>query len=839
MRTNQKERNQFYIGKNGNYNDRKERGHGHKGKYSRILTTGLSFMITASLLGGCTAPATDTGQAEEVNDAIEMDESGGQPDGTAMGRYLEEITDLTGSLDGYREKLFTLENGDLVITQRMNSMWTSKDNGATWEAKPLDWLDEIQQQGGYIEDCVIGKDGTVGIILMSVEPEGESGEEAVEEELEDEEDLGDESFKQGTEDDWWPYAQTQALIVKPDGTRITVTLPDSEDNLKHIWMKDDGRIFAGSDESNDIYEIKEDGSAEVFLTVENPPQLVQFQKNLMIIDGWDYESLLIYDLDAKEYVEDEVLSAFVKENYGDRDFNGGSFYDLFFFPGEEDILYLAGGKGVHRHVIGGSAMEQVVDASLSTFGNPSYHLLGMVALDNSEFLAIFTDARLVRFTYDPTVPTVPSERIKAYSLTDNTMLRQAIAIYQTDHPEIYVEYELGMEEDGSATRDDALKKLNTEIMAGEGPDLLILDDMPADSYIEKGLLLDLTPLVDGRSGDEKLYDNIVDAFRRDGKIYAVPCEVNLPTIMGKEKYVSKMKDLAGIADGMEELRADHPEKDLLMLCSPKAVMKNFITVCAPAWIKEDGGVDTEAVKEFLEQTKRIYDAQMDGLSEEAVRQYEELDEDNVQYFGEKLEDQPYYYYTMDEFNYLMGNRQILSGILSYTYAYAELTSVQRVKGYQDDILLPMNGQCGNVFGVQTLAGINASSQNTEHAQELLNVLLGTKDITSLGFPVNQAAFEEGLYPDDYDDYAASGDSYSTLGYLTEDGKMFTWEIYWFDEKMADELRNRMRTVDTPYVRNAALEEAVFEAGVDYMKGDGSLEEAVADVEKGLAIYLAE
>lgn len=851
MWTNQYKLRQFHIGKIEKDSGRKVNRHSHKRQYKSILAAGLSLVMTAALLGGCASSTTEDGEADAVHGKTGIEESGSRPDGTAMGRYLEEITDLTGSLGGYREKLFTLENGDLVITQQMDSMWTSKDNGATWEQTPFDWLEEMQQ-GGYVEDCVIGKDGTVGIVLMPTEPEEASAEETEEEsrseengeettggEPENGEDTEDENFKQGTEEDWWPSKQTQAFIVKPDGTRIPVMLSNREDNPRHIWIKDDGRIFAGSNESNDIYEIKEDGAGEVFLTVENTPQLIQFQGNRMIIDGWGYENLLIYDLDTKEYVEDEALDAFVKENYGDRDFNGGSWYDLFFFPGEDNVLYLAGDQGVHRHVIGGSAMEQIVDASLSTFGNPSYHLLGMAALNNSEFMALFTDARLVHFTYDPTVPTVPSERIKAYSLTDNTMLRQAIAIYQTNHPEVYVEYELGMEKGGSVTRDDALKTLNTEIMAGEGPDLLILDDMPVDSYIEKGLLKDLAPFVDGKSGDEKLYDNIVDAFRRDGKIYAIPCEVNLPTIMGKEKYVSKMKDLAGIADGMEELRGDNPQKDLIMLCSPKAVMKNFVAVCAPAWIKGDGGADREAVGEFLEQMKRIYDAQMAGLPEESVRQYEERDEDNVKYIGEKLEDQEYYYYTMDEFNYLMGNRQVLTGILSYAYAYAELTSVQRVKGYQDDIILPMNGQCSNVFGVQTLAGINASSRNTEHAEGLLNVLLGTKDITNLGFPVNQAAFEEGLYPDDYNDYAASGDSYSTFGYLAEDGQMFTWEIYWFDEKMADVLRNRMQTVNTPYVKNTMLEEAVFEAGAAYMKGGRSLEEAVADVEKSLAIYLSE
>lgn len=217
------------------------------------------------------------------------------------------------------------------------------------------------------------------------------------------------------------------------------------------------------------------------------------------------------------------------------------------------MIYLAGAKGVHRHVIGGGAMEQVIDANLSTLANPGYHLLGMITLENNEFMAIYSDSRLIRYVYDPTVPTVPNETVKLYSLTGIDTLRQAVSIYQTEHPEVYVEYEIGMEDNSSVTREDALKKLNTEIMAGNGPDVLILDGLPVDSYIEKGLLKDISPLIDGLSEEGKLFDNIVEAFRKDGKMYTVPCEIQLPTLLCKGKYMSDIQNLEDIADMVEAL----------------------------------------------------------------------------------------------------------------------------------------------------------------------------------------------------------------------------------------------------------------------------------------------
>lgn len=810
--------------------------------------------MTASLLGGCGNGGQQAGgNGADGTGKVTADgsgQTGEQSDSAAMGRYLEEVMDLSGIINGYREQLFVLQDGKIAIMQMQNYVQISKDHGATWEKEECDWLYGLFDRGIFIEDYAVGPDGTIGVVYLDKQTEEKTPDEDAESDTDDEgaadseeeqradeaEDSVDDNFIQGTEEDFYAgYSNMKALIVRPDGTQIPVTLPKEEEAVpEHIWIADDGKIFVGTS-NPDLYEITEDGSGKVFLTLENNPQLIQFVGSRMIIDGYGYDNLLIYDMETKEYIEDAVLNDFVKENYGDRTFNGGSWYDLFFFAGEENVLLLAGQKGVQRHVIGGSAMEQIIDPNLTTFGNPSYGLLGMTALGNNEFMALFTNARVVRYTYDPTVPTVPNERIKAYSLVDNTMLKKAIAIYQTEHPEVYVEYEIGMEEGGSVTREDALKKLNTEIMAGEGPDLLILDNIPADSYIEKGLLKDLGSFVDSLSGDEKLFDNIVDAFRQDSGLYMIPCEANLPFIMGKEKYIARMTDLAGTADGMEELRKDNPGEDLLMLCSPKAVMRNFVIVSAPAWMTPDGEINREAVEEFLMQTKRIYDAQMDGLPEEAVRRYEQYNEENVQYGMERIEDQKYYDFGMDEFNYLQGKRQILAGIIGYCYAYAELTSIQKVKGFEDNVIAPMGGSCGGVFGVQTLAGISVSSNNMTHAEGLLRVLLGSENITSLGFPVNQAAFEKELHPDD----ATPNESYSTFAYLDEDGNSFIWQIYWFGEEQADELRNRMKTVSTPYVENEVLEDAVFSAGVRYINGEIGLEEAITDVEKKMAIYLAE
>ena len=784
------------------------------GKRNRILAVVLSFSILVALLGGC-GNGTASGNDNTENASLNMNESGQgnmqSSEGTAMGRYVEELIDLSDRI-GYASQIFLMDNGELLISDYMNAFLVSTDNGATWEAETEErsWKTPLTERDS-IMNMAIGADNTVAVIY-------------------------DAQSASPSEEDYNPFnMETELMIVKPDGTQILadISLTEDDECFRMVWISDTGRIFASTYGPN-LYEIKEDGSGEVFLTLELTPMLIQFQNDLMIIDGWDYDELLIYDMEKREYIEDEVLGDFVKENYKDRSSNGGSFYDLYFFMGEENILYLAGEKGLYRHVIGGSAIEQVIDGNLSVFNNPSYTLRGMLALDNSEFVALFSGGITARFTYDPDIPTVPNEKLKVYSLKENRTVRQAVTLYQMAYPEIYVEYEIGMEEGSSVTGEDALKSLNTKMMADDGPDVLILDNMPIDSYVEKGLLLDIGPLLDGLSGDDALFGNLVEAFRTDNKIYMMPAEIQLPVFYGKESYASLMTDLSGIADAMQELREENPGKNLFGACSETAIMRLFSMISVPFWKGENGELDREALEDYLIQVKRIYDAQMDGLSEEAIEQYNDLRDAMLEIYGYNIDDNSEA--SREDLNYmdyLMGLRRAMCSAMSGEYEYAALYSIQRMAGYEDNEAVLMGD---GVFYPQTLAGINAVSGNVEQAEVFLRLLLGEENQSSLfnGYAINQKAFDKIRREDIGED-----EEYSSLAILDEEGRIFTLTVYWPDEAHVGELRNWMETVTIPYIEDTVLEEAVYEAGSAYLQGAQSLEDTLDAIEKKVSLYMAE
>lgn len=802
----------------------------HKNKKKKIWAMLLALGLTVSMLSGCggggrSADGSGTGSVTESTEGggqageasgNESPEPAASPEGqgenTAMGRYVETVTDLS-EFCNMIAGVTRFSDGSLQVTDLSGTKMTLADGASEWEPDKISWFKDLNSR--YVISISYGEDGTAGIIYKPEKAESDSAD----------------SF----------YADATGLVVKPDGTQIPVDSAGlgAEWEPSDIWITDTGRAFIGMI-SGVIYEVGEDGSVSEFLTVDRRPEQVQFQGNLMIMDAERYDGLLLYDMEKEEYVEDEVLHDFVQENYKDRSYSSADCFEVMFFPGEEGELYIAGEKGLHRHVIGGSVMEQVIDGALSCFGNPSYthSMVEMTALPDNEFLAVFYGGKAVRFAYNPDIPTVPNEKLKVYSLKENDTIRQGVSIYQNSNPEVYVEYETGMGDGDSVTREDALKKLNTRIMAGEGPDVIVLDDMPVDSYIEKNLLLDLNECLGSLLPEDALFENIVDAFKVDGKVYTVPCEIQLPVMAGKEKYISMAKDLEGIADMMEQLRKDNPEKALLRICSEKGIMRFFAMTSVPAWKTASGELDTEAVKEFLKQTKRIYDAQMEGLPAKYVEDYMNSNVNYSSYYGGSREDSDYFR-TTNEMDYLAGESQIVFGYTFYHSGICEVFSIKKVEGFEDDAVSLMSGMSEKVFIPKTLVGINAGSSNPEGAKEMVRTLLGNESQSNLyyGFSVNKAAFPK-MY-DINEEWISEDGVFGSIGTSSPDGTSFGMEIYILSEEQKKQVQEWMETVSTPYFTESVLESAVYEIGTQYFRGAVSLDEAVKEIEKSVTIYMSE
>lgn len=788
-------------------------------KFKRIVVSILPVVIMTLTLAGCISIGENTAGTDNSDTANAGVESAGGGAGaqeqdetgasmltgglTVMGRYVEQEIDLSEQLWNPRS-MCMLEDGSIAIIDAGGGIFVSRDKGSTWVSEAADWYDAMCKEHLYIGEAAMTPDGTAAVVYDAVPDD----------------------------DSYDPLAK----LILPDGTEVPVEIDFTEDDkyIRQVITGDDGRIFAQTFES--IYEIYPDGSGEKILTPEDS-SWIWAHGNLLFIDsdGRGLTLPVIYDMDAKEYVEDEVLIDFVNETYPDRIYNGTNDSTMQLLPGDGETVYIVGSKGIQRHALGGNMVEQIVDGNLSLLSNPDYTLISALQLEDDVFLALCANNRVIRFTYDPNIPTVPENMLTIYSLREDDNIRQAVSYYQTLHPDWFVSYRIGMSDSDSVTREDAIKKLNTEIMAGTGPDLIVLDDLPIKSYVSKGLLLDLTDYLAEYSAKEPLFDNVIDAVKIDGKAYAVPAVVSIPVIAAPETYTMNMTDMSGIADAIEQMREDYPTDNLTGMVNTGEVLKRFASTSEPAWIKEDGTLDTDSVRVYLEQCKRIYAAQMNGMNEKSMTKLVERYEYLASYEGIDLA-------RMDwgagfgMTDYISGGQHMLSGFIDSTWYFGEMLSLEKAPGYEDTRVIPMQGQCSQVFKPGTMLGISAASVKTDAATMFMDMFLSA-DVQSsyYGYPLNQSAFDiqftkEGLGPDN---------SMGAIAAAGEDGIEVSLEVYWASDEQIAEFRERLATVNTAYIPDSVLEEAVFTNGAFYLSGERSMEDTLSAIEKAVALYLAE
>ena len=784
----------------------------------------ISLLLAASMvfaMAGCTGgtgtdeTGGDVGSGTTGADVGNAGENGQTGDGTgengaaAMGRYVEEQIDLseqTGQATGVAS-LCKCEDGRLVIMDREVGMLVSEDEGATWNVETPDWMADYQDH--WLSNMCMMPDGTVA--LLYYESEDTNAEDA--------------TFK--------------LVIILPDGTQVPIETELSENELyfRQVVMGDDHRIFASTQSS--IYEVGRDGSTKKLLTLDFSPEWMWMKGSLLFMDNtWQRDDApVIYDLEAEAYVTDDVLADFVSENYKDRFYNGQDYSDMYLLPGNDGTVYVAGKKGIYRHVLGGNMMEQILDGNLSLLSNPDYYFVDMLQLENDVFLGLFTGGELIKFTYDPDVPTVPENLITVYSLREDDSIRQAVSLYQMEHPDVFVSYQIGIGDRNAVTREDAIKKLNTEIMAGTGPDLLVMDELPLDSYVDKGMLLDLTDYLAQYSSKEPLFDNIIEALKRDGKAYVAPATIALPYMASSADGMENVTDLQSLAEVVEQLREENPEQDLMGICGERGLMKRFAATSEPRWIAADGSVDRDVLGEYLEQCKRIYDAQMDGVSEETIESYTGQMERLSEYEGRDA-DETDWSINMELFQYIGKETKMMTGWIPSQYEYTEMLSVDQNKGFENTKIVPMQGQCSQVFKPATMLAVSAASAQPEAAMDFMDAFLSSEVQGGYnGLPLNQSAFDIQFTPN----AEIMGENGEYMGWCSSDadGNMVEFQGYWAsDEKIAD-FKKKLATVNTAYVPDIMLENAVFTQGVGYMRGERSIDETLNEIENAVAIYMAE
>lgn len=789
-----------------------------------LLSVKLFILVVAVMLGASVTGCGTKGllENEDGTQSDAMNEAPGQG-GNGVGRYIgttvyegSEFYDLT--------QMQTLEDGQIVLLNCYSmEKLVSEDRGSTWHVETDDALSAALAEHDPA-DTAIAKDGTIAWIGRDERADSPGG-------IHSEYDYNLYIYETTSTDD-------VAGTDDEDGAvrRIPVELSGENSFLRRLAFDEDGTLYAYAYENGggSIYRIDvHDGSAQRLVQVENSNEgtMACRENILMYVTG---RQVFLYDLEKKCFLEDETLENFLEENFQGRMLWVGGNYHAYPFLGAGRMIYIVGEKGLYRHAIGGSAVEQVIDGAFSPLGNPSDHIVAMTANDQNEFLAMFDNGKMMQFVYDAALPSVPTDRLTVYSLNEDELVKQTIAACQAQAPNLYIQYQIGMDEDG-VTREDALKKLNTQLLSGSGPDIIIMDGMNIDTYAEKGVLADLSDIVNEIDQQDGLYGNLIDSLAVDGRMYAVPAKFYIPVLYGEESYVGSVEDYVSMADMVERARNEYPDTDLLSACSATGILKRSVPVCAPVWKDGDGQLNREKIREFLEQSKQIYDAQMRGTPQADIENYRQ---NRILEDGTDFEDREYFMMVQSS-KYLMREAPFAYGEIMDAWEYEEALSMPRMEGLENTVMKPLNGQAGNVYHPASIIGMNAAAENPHMAKQFVSVMLGAdvQKVVPSGLPVNKKALPEQFA---YEESALGENGEKGMaGFTMANGENFFYSIYPVNQEGIARLEQWIAQLDTPYLSDTVLESAVCTEGAAYLEGRQELDAAVAAIAERVEIYLAE
>lgn len=770
-----------------------------------------------------------------------MGDMAGDGDKT-MGRYVEEEIGRPEEMER-NGGIVRLADGTLQIFDFNQGPFVSQDEGKTWTKKYDDWSGMVGE--GYFMNAAAAKDGSLFLVYSTYDAvSSEEGEEASQEEVSD----AERSEQPDTEPTETEDTEVQVeesdmftidchyMFVSPEGETREIMLPFDMDNYELItncWYTPDGRLLAS--QGGAIYEInQEDGSLTVLFETDGDADTACFSDTQMV--AFTNTKAYRFDLVKGELLEqDEELDKFISglTNNGEKGvyWTSGN-YSFLVAMDKDNTLYLACQDGLYQCTAGESP-KQLLQGTLCSMGDPSNGKYGMLVEDGPVFLVLFSSG-LSRFTYDETMPATPDKELKVYSLKKDQTLQQAVSAYQKAHQDVFVKYEVGMSGENGLTAEDAIKALNTEIMAGNGPDVIMLDGLPIESYLAKGMLADLSENLKAAEEKEEFFDNITRVYEEDGKIYAIPTRFRIPLLMGNEEFVSNIQDLSSLSAVMEEMREKNPEGSILSAYTPEILLKMLAIASEPTWSKEDGNLQEETVKEFLTQAKKIYDNEISGISDSEKEEFLNSVRGSDDSSGTAEETALDISWSILNFLTKSQAQLAIGASQQVSLDFTNVISVPRVK--PEVVYKPLSLQAENVFQAESIVGVSAKAAEPEMAREFVEMLLSynVMSMQQEPYPVNAASFDS-LFDTDMEGDGAFG----SMGISKDDGSVATLDLYWPNEEEQKGLEQMVRSLKTPYLPGSPIEQAVLEAGVSVLEGNMSVDEGVAQIKQKIQLYLSE
>jgi ABC-type glycerol-3-phosphate transport system substrate-binding protein len=377
----------------------------------------------------------------------------------------------------------------------------------------------------------------------------------------------------------------------------------------------------------------------------------------------------------------------------------------------------------------------------------------------------------------------------------------------------------------------ALQKLNTEILAGNVPDILDTNNLPLRQYGAKGILEDLWPFIDSDPdlGRDALMVRPLEANAQDGKLYEIFSSFSIQTAAGPSKIVGDslswtLADLQAALEKMPEgcsiMGQDDTQESMLRLLM-SLNMDQFVD-----WTTGKCSFDSEDFKAMLEFC-RSFPVEWDWEKQ-----------------GEDYEDAN---------SRIMNGRQLLSTMNVSDFTWSVQSPAAVFNNEFTFVGFPReNGSAGSYFSFYRGLAMTSSCADKEGAWSFIRqtLLPQVENGRYYGnFPINKADFDKVVRQSMEIEYETDENGKPVLD---EDGNKIP--VYMGDiwvtndlqvpsraatQEDVDKVMELYNAVDSMYAYDEKIFDAVKEVASQYFAGDKPLDDTASLIQSKVSLYVNE
>ncbi|WP_028562777.1 ABC transporter substrate-binding protein [Paenibacillus pinihumi] len=399
-------------------------------------------------------------------------------------------------------------------------------------------------------------------------------------------------------------------------------------------------------------------------------------------------------------------------------------------------------------------------------------------------------------------------------MSKDAFLENAAKKFEELNPDIHIEIkehlanpDLGNGMRAALTKADIEKyvqTVTTEVLSGKGPDLIAMDLLPEDKFIEKKVLVNFNEKFakDPSFDKNHYYQNILQSSWNGDGLYSMPISFYVQVMQANAELLKKHNvniddqtwTWAQFADITKKMK-EQAGKEYSAFVNPYQIMADFITDNYATFVQKGNvSFDSDPFRDMMNQVKKMYD--------------EKLIEASYNDMGKML-------FSLSAFN--DPKRSLIQMLDPKKGFYMKPT---------------LNGQ-GNGLELKSFMnfGLNSQSKVEKEAWEFLKFMLSEEIQTSPdlnGFPVNKDATEAKL--------KEAGQS------LDQDESAADIEIP--DEKTLNETLQAIQNIlnSKPQEKNNVDSKVIdifFEEFDPFLKGQKSAEETSKLIQNRVKTYLNE